>query len=267
MSAVLALTVVSCKTVNSTAPTLEQTNDQENTIIMNNLLKGTWTLSSINKSISEGKTIKELFPNKIPFLNFDTEKTTVNGTDGCNNIFGKYEVSGPSSIKIGDKLASTLMACEGVSDYLFMSNLANVTTFEVKGNELILSSDEGYIYKFTKQSNDKLDGSEWVLDFIQPLDRSLKSLEDRFPFTVPTIKFEGNKVFGNAGCNNFNGALETSNGTLNIDKLAMTRKFCEGVEENLYTSNLQNAKKYKIQDGELTLLSADDLVLLRFKKK
>lgn len=50
-----------------------------------------------------------------PFLVLEKDGS-LHGSDGCNNLMGSYEVQG-DTITFG-QLASTLMYCEGVDDWL-----------------------------------------------------------------------------------------------------------------------------------------------------
>ncbi|MHC5353810.1 META domain-containing protein [Myroides sp. LJL115] len=269
LAAFLSLSVISCKTV----PTNTMENQTQD-LAIHNELQGKWVLESMSDSFTEGKSLKDLFPGKTPSLNFDTEKNTLNGNDGCNNIFGAYQVSGVSGLSIGEHLGSTMMACQGVSDFVFKKALSEITSFKIQDHKLQFYSGDVLLMSF-KHAHEKqaptekiinLEGTQWVLSFIQPLDRSMKTIEDRFPMGLPTLNFDTTNINGNTGCNVFNGEFKADNGQLSFDKVAMTRRFCDGVEENLFTSNLNAVTQYKEVDGELVLSNADDMVVLRFKK-
>ena len=264
MASIATLAFASCK---STAINTATENTTETTQNMEKKLQGKWVISELSTEFSEGKSLKELFPGKTPFLNFDVAKTSVNGTDGCNNLFGKYTVSNNNQINLTDQLASTLMACFNVNDAAFNNALKSVNNFSIKNDELILSHDTKVVMKLSKESALTLEGIVWEMSYIQPLDRSMKTIEDRFPQGLPNLEISDQSVHGSTGCNRFNGGIILNGDALSFDKLGMTRMFCEGVEENLFTSNLEKVTKYSIENDELILYSKENMVLFRFKKK
>ncbi|MHC5201700.1 META domain-containing protein [Myroides sp. LJL119] len=271
LAAVLSLSVISCKTAsNATMDKQEQVQSKHNQ------LQGEWVLSSVDESLSQGKSLKDLFPGKTPFVIFDTENQTLSGNDGCNNIFGGYTITGTTGVSIGNNLGSTMMACQGVSDYLFKQGLSEMTNFSVQDNILVIYAKDKPLMSFTlkdeKQSSKQntqinLDKTKWVLTFIQPKDRSIQSLQERFPMELPTINFEENRINGTTGCNVYNGEYSEDNDQITFDKVAMTRRFCNDVQEHLFTENLNSVAKFKVENDELVLSTQDDLVVLRFKQK
>lgn len=145
MLAVIAgMTVVSCKTAGEIRQTEKE---QKVSIDQSKELAGDWTLVSMK---SEGKELKDLFPNKIPKLNFEIATKRVNGNDGCNNIMGEYIVKAGNVISLGDKMASTMMFCSGVADREYMQTLQSVTSYEIVDGKLILKSGEEEKLAFSK---------------------------------------------------------------------------------------------------------------------
>lgn len=70
-----------------------------------------------------------------PRLEFDGTGQ-VTGTDGCNGITTTYKIDGGSA-RFED-FASTLMACEGVDDWL-----RGIRSVTIDGDTLIVSNDAG----------------------------------------------------------------------------------------------------------------------------
>lgn len=73
-----------------------------------------------------------------PALTFEKDGS-VSGTDGCNRIFGSYESKG-KEVSFG-QLASTMMYCEGVDEWLGEAATAKVDgqelhVFDASGNEI-----------------------------------------------------------------------------------------------------------------------------------
>ena len=261
MVAILAFTVACNTTKNKT----ESTKTTEVTVTNKEDLQGGWTLEFMDSTTANGKKLNEMFPNKLPNLNFNTADSTVFGTDGCNRISGGYEVKNDNQIIIGDKLASTMMACNGVDDYAFKQALSKATKFTISDGKLLLLSDDIVIMRFGKEQS-TLEGT-WELVHIQTRDRSAKGIDMRFPLKTPTLTFNGEQLSGNTGCNNISSTFKTNGNSIDLGGIAMTKMFCEGVEEHVFTEAINAVKKFRI-DGEHLILSNDDSMdLLTFKRK
>lgn len=262
LAAVLVITLA-CNNTKSTTTT-EKDVPTETASNTSASIDGKWNLSKLNLEEGVGKNISELFPHQTPALNI--QGTTVQGTDGCNTLNGSFEIKDGNQIQIGNQLATTMMACNGVSDFLFKQALGQTTSYRVTDTHLNFINEEGkVILEFTK-GIESLDGT-WTLNFIQTLDRSAKGIDMRFPMGAPEITFNGSQVNGSTGCNNFNGGVEIKDQSLTVGNLAMTRKYCEGVEEQLFVDALNNVSKHRIEDHKLILSNQDDRDLLVFVKK
>ena len=100
-----------------------------------------WNLSELNG--------KEYFPKEKfdpAYIEFDTEGR-INGTGGCNDIFGTYVTTG-SKIKITSHL--TARHCEGIMDIEFALDdaLRAADKYKISGEELFLYEDGKIIAKF-----------------------------------------------------------------------------------------------------------------------
>lgn len=142
LAVVSSMAVVSCKTAGEVAQT-----ETEKVIKVDQSkeLEGEWTLTAMGS-----QDLKVLFPNKTPKLNFEVATKRVNGNDGCNNIMGGYTVKTGNLISLGDKMASTMMFCSGVSDSKYMETLQSVTSFEIVDNKLILKAGKDIVLTFGK---------------------------------------------------------------------------------------------------------------------
>lgn len=130
---------------------IENAQTVEQPKVTNDELEGSWVLNAMTTPSAGGKAVKELFKEKTPTLTFKTKEHHVEGNNGCNGIGGSYESNEGNSIKIGDKLISTMMHCEGVAYNEFMEALKTVTSFDIQNNELYFISGDIVVLKFTKQ--------------------------------------------------------------------------------------------------------------------
>ncbi len=143
--AAMGILSFSCKTTKSTT---KESNVKE----MNyDKLEGGWTLESIVVPGTEGKKVTDLYPNKMPSINFDIPQQKVYGNNGCNSYNGPLEVRENKSLKIGaERMATTMMFCEGVDDRSFMKGLSMVTDYKIEGDKLLLIHDSVVIMIFEK---------------------------------------------------------------------------------------------------------------------
>lgn len=260
--AIMAFTVA-CNTTKKTTTKTDET--VEITNVTEEELQGNWTLDFIDSANQKGKKLNEMFPNKLPNLNFNTSDSTVYGSDGCNRISGSYEVKNGNEISIGDKLASTMMACQGVEDHAFNQTLSKATKFTISDGKLLFLSDDVVIMRFVKEQSN-IEGT-WELVKIQTKDRSTKGIDMRFPLKTPELTFNGEQLSGNTGCNNISSTFKSSGDSIEFGAIAMTKMFCEGVEEHVFTDAINAVKKFRIDGDYLVLSNNDSMDLLTFKRK
>lgn len=80
--------------------------------------------------------------------------------------------------------------------------------------------------------------------------------------SILSAHFDGERVTGSAGCNNYTGGYAAGDGTIEIGPLAATLKLCDGgMEEEVdYLSAMQSADAYVITDGMLRLENGGTVV-------
>lgn len=94
------------------------------------------------------------------------------------------------------------------------------------------------------------------------------ALADHVKGKTPTLNIEGEKISGNAGCNNYFGTakLEPSSGNFSAGQMGSTKMACENmsVEKN-FMDMMSKANKYVV-NGNVLELYQDNLLLLKFNK-
>ncbi|MBQ0117499.1 MAG: META domain-containing protein [Flavobacterium sp.] len=236
-------------------------NDSNKTMNDTNSLTGTWVLDQLDATLSNGKSISELFPNKTPNLTLDETSKKVSGTDGCNQIMGTYESKSKGQISIGNRLASTQMACAVDNSRIFTNALSSSSKYVISNNQLMLMKDDVVVARFSKVITTELNGT-WVLEKINALDRSAKTLDMRFPKKKPTLICDGAKFSGSTGCNGIGGTLTSGKETVSFKDVITTFMFCEEVDENAYLTALNSVTNYKIENQKLFLYAGDRIVLV-----
>ncbi len=86
---------------------------------------------------------------------------------------------------------------------------------------------------------------------------------------APTITFDASqkRASGSGGCNRFTGSYEVSGNKLHFGPMAMTQMACPQAimnTESSFQHELSSVDNYKIDNGSLTLYSADGSPLLTF---
>ena len=82
-----------------------------------------------------------------------------------------------------------------------------------------------------------------------------------------TLKNENSRVFGNGGCNAFQGFYELSEGNkIKFSKIASTKMFCDYMEtEQALLQVLENAENYSVEKDTVTLNNATMISLAKFQ--
>ena len=151
----MALAMVACNEKKTTEKAPESADEpvEETAITTKANLVGSWELIAIHTAETADKKLEELFPGKKPALNFEGN-LMVHGNDGCNNLTGEYELKDNNGIAIGEKLASTRMFCDGVSDVVFTKGLTEVTNYEITESALIFKNGDKVVMEFKQVSPD-----------------------------------------------------------------------------------------------------------------
>jgi heat shock protein HslJ len=93
-----------------------------------------WVADSINGI----KTDSVVYRDNFPVLEFNSEKGTVLGSTGCNNLYGSLNISG-LTLKIYD-ITTTKMFCSEIDEITFLSILKNADNYEIRDGKLYLYS-------------------------------------------------------------------------------------------------------------------------------
>jgi heat shock protein HslJ len=173
----------------------------------------------------------------------------------CNTVQATYTVDG-SSISITQG-PSTMAACPPDSlDSQFLSQLSNAAIYFIEGGNLFLdqAADSGTM-RFVPQGTPPPDpdapagegeGLTFYLVSYGPQDAP----QSLIPGTQITASFADDVVTGNAGCNNYSGALTPVSDYFEVGPIVTTRQFCSepaGVmeQEQAYLTALEATGGYE----------------------
>ncbi len=102
-----------------------------------NSLEGSWQLNYVT---GPRIAFKGLYPDAVPFVNFDLKENKFSGSNSCNSFNGNFTLDKNKISFKDDKTAMTMMACQGEGEQVFMSTLQKIDSY--------LISDDGKTLDF-----------------------------------------------------------------------------------------------------------------------
>ncbi|MBC7850528.1 MAG: META domain-containing protein [Chitinophagaceae bacterium] len=142
---ILSLLVISG--VFAACPTTRDTSAHADQITDSAKLQGNWRLTYLTGAPA---TIDQLFPAKIPEMQFDVIAKTISGNSGCNTFSGKLVVEG-NRISFADPMIMTKMFCQGEGEPTFLRNLQKVERYLITNDTALqFLSGEVAIMRFSK---------------------------------------------------------------------------------------------------------------------
>lgn len=234
-------------------------------------LEGYWVLKTMN-----GQEAKSLFEKTIPSVEFNFADSMVNGNAGCNNYFGKFSLNDKNEFS-ASRLGMTLMMCP-------FKNAEGEFT-QTMGKTSVLSIDESGLLTFTEkekvilqfEKGEKPAPGPKQMEIASPESVAgkwtLKTMADEdiaklFTTKTPTIEFDTEKgrVFGTAGCNNYNATFKIENGNITFGPAMATKMACPSLEgEGKFLKLLSTPVSGQINDGDLAFYQ-DDKIIMTFSK-
>ena len=107
-----------------------------------NRLDGTWFLQPVLAS--------DTATGKIPTLIFNVNTSRFSGHTGCNNMSGRFEMSG-KTLRFDSNLITTKMACPGYNERAFIKSLLRANGYKFDNGVLILLFDATELSRWTRQ--------------------------------------------------------------------------------------------------------------------
>lgn len=223
-------------------------------------LQGDWTLNRIAGSNSK-------YTEEVPYLHIDLTKRQVSGSNGCNNFSGMIQNVNASTIALS-RMITTLRACMDmpISDE-FSDAFKHIHSYNINNNTLTFSDESNKeLMSFTKKVNSTADTrihDIYVAVKIKGEEIGKREEMPRFEINLNTMK-----VFGNNGCNEFNGTITSvTEKKITFSGMAMTRKMCQDmVIPGKFDNALQATASYKFEDLHLTLFDKEGKELITFLK-
>ncbi len=223
-------------------------------------LQGDWSLNKMN-----GVVLKSSID--APHVSIDLTKKQFAGNNGCNSFSGVIH-NVTSDKLLFENVLTTLRDCmdmpltdefdAAVKDISVYKVENNILSFCNKANEEVLS--------FTKKQVSTADiriHDIYVAVKINGQDIGRREEMPRFEINLNTME-----VFGNNGCNQFNGKITSvTEKKIAFSGMAMTRKMCQDmVIPAKFDQALLATASYKFEDLHLTLYDKEGKELISFLK-
>ena len=112
-------------------------------------LEGTWQLNYIT---GPRIAFNGLYPENKATITFDLKENRVSGNNSCNDYSGSLIVKGNQINFKDSKMISTMMACQGQGEQVFMSTLGKIETYTISedGKTLNFFMGDAAMMRFNK---------------------------------------------------------------------------------------------------------------------
>lgn len=192
--------------------------------IKQGIVKGDWAIETVYG--------KKVVGEEAPYLKFVPSEGRMYGNNGCNVINAGYKCDVKESTIVFDHFACTMRLCakEGLTDYEINTAIGATKYYSVnvEGNDYYLTfydEERQEVMTLMHQNFDFLNGT-WRVTRIADEDVNLPQMKI-------VIDVDENKLHGNAGCNTFNGMLETDMehpNSISFSGIAITRMMCPDIQ-------------------------------------
>ncbi|MFH0708759.1 MAG: META domain-containing protein [Pseudomonadota bacterium] len=191
-------------------------------------------------------------------IRFDEGK--ISGNDGCNRFGGTYTSLG-NTLKISDKMMSTMMACSDIQNSTAFKNaLLEANSYTNDGKKLVLLGVKGESLIELKALSNTLKEGLYHINHLNNGKQAVIALQT--PISMQ-IQADG-KMFGDTGCNQYTTSYTIKGNQITIGFPATTRKLCspELMEQEKLLVNVlpksfkisRNGEKWEVRDVNGSLL-------------
>lgn len=213
-----------------------------------------WQLESL-----EGKDFSNFqnHDSKVGFTLLE-DNNRVSGYAGCNHFFGNFKFEPGNRIRFS-AIGATKMACPdvGFNENEFLKIFGVVDNYTLNGNTLSLNVGRRAplaVFKKVEKPTAVITEKYWKLKTLEGQDVKMSKNQEREVFF--TLKAEGNRVTGFAGCNTISGTYKLEKGDrIRFSQMATTMMACPDVDfnESEFLKIFELADNYRITGDRLEL--------------
>ena len=193
------------------------------------------------------------------------------GFSGCNWFQGMFSAKGDGLVL--EPPAKSLGGCVSKPEAQkmqssYLAALANTVSYAVEEGKLVLfAAAQQRMMTMVPLKGVPFEGTTWELMFYPSSDAV--AAVPVLPGTTITARFDGGKLTGNAGCNDYTADYKRDNTQLTFGPVAATKKMCAepaGVmeQENTYLGMLAEVGAINQFARSIELLKADGTPLLMY---
>jgi heat shock protein HslJ len=210
------------------------------------LERGTWQLTGYGPVEAQTSAVG------ASTLAFDGTRAA--GSTGCNNFSGGYSATA-GTISF-EAFIVTAAACTDEAttnqERAILSALSGTVNYSIAGDQLRISYDGGrQALTYSIAGALTLETGRWVLNSFGDVAAPTSAAGNA------TIAFDGTRVSGSTGCNNFNGDYSTTADTITFGPLASTRAACTSdaltAQESAIFNALLGEVEYSISGNQLQI--------------
>ena len=196
----------------------------------------------------------------------------VQGSDGCNRFSAPYKTQG-HSFELGGRGPSTMMACPPevmARAEAFVAALGQAKSYRLNAQgQLEFLAADGKVLQALAPQSFSLVGNAWQATGINNGKQAVVSLVAGSSVSL-NFSAEG-RVFGSAGCNQFQGAYRLEGKTrLAIGPVVSTRMACPNAEvaaqERAFLQALESVSSLQIEGSRLELRRADGALAVALQR-
>lgn len=103
-------------------------------------LDGNWELTYVAGTKME---FNNLYPDRKPFILFNTKESKVSGNTGCNSFTGMLGSISDGKIRFDENMAMTKMFCQGEGENTFLQQLKQVNSFDISDDGMLHLAHDG----------------------------------------------------------------------------------------------------------------------------
>jgi heat shock protein HslJ len=188
----------------------------------------------------------------------EAQDNQVNGSGGCNNFFGTYNVEG-NTLSFPSPLGATLMMCDDPVmqvEQSFLAGLESAQSYDIALQGLTIWADSGLL-SFDADRY-ALEGPVWTLTGLGTLD-SLRAPVEGTGFTAVFERQPGmpsGQISGGTGCNEYTATYYANLQELKVNLPQTTQQTCSDAmteEEQAFFLGLNAGWDYRILGNELQI--------------
>ncbi|EGV43788.1 META domain-containing protein [Bizionia argentinensis JUB59] len=206
----------------------------------------------------EGKDMTDREKNgQIIHFVLDSETNSISGFSGCNTFMGTYKMEEGGRVSFS-KLGSTRMACPDakIDESLIINIFETADNFRITNNTLELNKAKmAPLAEFKKVVMDnEITETYWKLKTLDGKAVTMADNQEREIYF--TLKNDGNRVTGFAGCNGLSGEYMLEDGNrIRFVNMATTLKACPDVDvnESAFLKIFELTDNYTVNNETLSL--------------